>query len=120
MRKARIKSIVPVENEPLSALTLEITENGIKNKKRLIEKRKAWHKEHYKPRLFKRRTPEELKEYRKKYYQEHKEYYKQKNKEYYEKHKNDETFRERHNEATKKYLQKRREKGEKWWIKEKN
>ena len=50
-----------------------------KNKKRLIEKRKAWHKEHYKPRPFKRRTPEELKEYRKKYYQEHKEYYKQKN-----------------------------------------
>ena len=83
---------------------------------------KGWHKKYYKPNPIERskKSPEEWKEYRKKYYEEHKEYFKQKNKEYYEKHKNDLQFRKKHNQATKKYLQKRREKGEKWWIKKKN
>ena len=81
-----------------------------------------WHKKYYKPHPKPRnpKSKEEEKAYRKKYYEEHKEYFKQKNKEYYEKHKNEESFRKRHNEATKKYFEKRRLKGEKWWIKKKN
>lgn len=93
-----------------------------KNKNKLLKRRREWHKKYYKSHPIQRtkRTLEEKREYRKKYYEKHKEYYQNKNKEYYEKHKNDPEFRKRHNEATKKYLQKRREKGEKWWIKKKN
>lgn len=92
-----------------------------RHKKKLLERRKEWHKNNYVSEATRtKKTPEEWKEYRKKYYEEHKEYYKQKNKEYYEKHKNEESFRKRHNEATKKYFEKRRLKGEKWWIKKKN
>ena len=65
-----------------------------KNKKKLLDRRKGWHKKYYKPHPSEtKKTPEYWKEYRKKYYQEHKEYYQKKNKEYYEKHKNEEDFR---------------------------
>lgn len=88
------------------------------------KREKGWHKKYYKPHPLKKKvktkTPEEEREYRKKYYQEHKEYYKQKNKEYYLQHKDDEDFRKRHNEATKRYFERKRLKGEKWWIKKKN
>ena len=75
------------------------------------ERKKAYDKAKYirHPRKI-TKTKEEMKVYRKKYYEEHKEYYRQKNREHYLLHKNDPEYRRRHNEAVKRYLKRRKEK----------
>lgn len=75
----------------------------LKNKDRINDRTNRNNKEKYvpHPKIF--LTDEERKAKRKKYYEEHKEYYRQKNKEHYLKNKNDPKYRQRHNEATKKY-----------------
>lgn len=65
---------------------------------------KAKYIPHPRPKL---KTEEDFKKYRKEYYEKHKEYYKQRNHDYYEAHKNDFDYRHRHNEATKRYLERR-------------
>lgn len=61
---------------------------------------KKRHKETYIPKGRFKRTAEEKKEIRKKYYEAHREYYQEKNREYHLEHKNDESYRQRRNKNT--------------------
>lgn len=79
------------------------------NKERIDERKKQWHKEHYIRHPKPKKTPEEIKETRKKYVEEHKEYYRQKHREYYLKHKNDKDYIEKIRKNQKKYFNKLKE-----------
>lgn len=81
-----------------------------RNKQKINNRRKIWYENNYVPHPLPRKTEEEKKATRKKYYDEHREYYKQKSREYHLKHKNDEEYRKRKNENLKSYLKRRRNK----------
>lgn len=74
------------------------------------ERKKAYDKAKYIRHPRKRtKTDEEIKAYRKQYYEEHREYYRLKNKEHYLKNKDNPEYKFRKNEATKRYLKRRKE-----------
>lgn len=78
------------------------------NGKAVNARRTKWHREHYVPHPKVKKTPEELKETRKKYYEEHREYYREKNRQFYLAHKDDEEYKERQKRNTIAYIKKRR------------
>ena len=84
------------------------------------EHKRAYDKAKYVPHPRKKiiRTEEEIKQLeeqrltrRRQYYLDNREYYRQKNREYYLLHKDDPEYRRKHNEATKRYLKRRKENG---------
>ena len=79
-----------------------------KNKERRTLYYKQYNKEHYVPHPLPRKSPEEILQRRRDYYQAHKEYYKERNANYYQTHKNDPHYRERIRRTQRAYYERKK------------